>query len=182
MKRLTLIGALILALAGFTSLAQAHLIDAGALFLPPGSELEDPAARAVALESQFHTGPLTFLGRYVHDRTGAVTFVPGAISDPSQLSFTPTGRLTGLLSWDLSATGFQTTFVVTLFFGNDFAFNEAFRVTRDEFLNSLGPQPIFGTPIDFFGKPSGVFDGGSTALLLASAVAGLGLMRRFREH
>ncbi|MBA3385038.1 MAG: hypothetical protein H0T95_00165 [Chthoniobacterales bacterium] len=182
MKRLKFFAAIAVVLAGSTSAVKAHLVDAGGLFSPPGSQLLDPAVRAAALESQFHTGPLTFLGRYVHDRTGAVTFVPGAISDPSKLSFTHTEFLTGLLSWDLAGTGFQNKWGVTLFSGDDYAFNEAYRVTRDEFLNSLGPQLMFGTPIDIFGTASGVPEAGSTALLLGITGVGFGLLRRFRAH
>ncbi len=179
MKKFTLVAAVTIAVAGFTSSLKANLQDVGALILPPGTDLLDPAARAAGLDSQFDTGPLTLLGRYVIDRTGAVTFVPGAITDPSQLSFTLTDRFTGLLSWDFTGTGFRGAFVVTLLFGNDFAFDEAFRVTPDQFVNSRGPQLIFGTPIDFFGSPTSVSDAGDTALLLGTAVAGLALTRCF---
>ncbi len=82
------------------------------------------------------------------------------------------------MSWDLTGTGFQIRWAVTLFSGSDFDFDAAFRVTADELLNSRGPQPLPGSPVDFFGTPSNVPDAGSTGLLLASAVAGLRIMRR----
>lgn len=171
-----LIGALSFAFAALAVPAKADLVFAGGLFNSFPGDIVD---RAVALESQFHTGPLTFLGRYVHDpTTGAVTFVPGAISDPLQLSYIPVTPGGGLVSWDFAGTGFQNRFAVTLFFGDDFAFDVAFRVARDEFINSFGSQPLPGSPVDFFGTPSSVPDAGSTALLLATAMAGVGLIRR----
>jgi hypothetical protein len=181
LKTLKLIAIITVALAGFGSPAKAHLIDARPLTsFFPGEDLSDPVAEAAALDRQFDTGPLTFLGRYLHDpTTGAVTFVPGAISNPSQLNFTPTGLFTGLLSWNLTGTGFQNRFVVTLVSGDDFAFDVAARVTRDEFVNSRGPQPFGGTPSDFFGSSSNVPEAASTGLLLASTLAGLEVMRRF---
>ncbi len=168
---------------GLTTGARADLVFAG--IVGPSS---DPAEQAAILENHFNTGPLVFLGLYQrNDATGAVTFVTGAIADMSQISFSPAGAHDGLVSWDLTGTDFRMSFVLAQVVGSDYNVAPAFSVTPDQEIRSFGLQPsqdafVFGGEylyqVSFFGSRSTVPDAGSTALLLAGAMASLPLLRR----
>ncbi len=180
-KMLKSITALFVALAGVTTVAQANLIPLGPLidFLP-GEDPHNPADEAAALNRQFHSGPLIYLGRIVFRSNGvSFDFIPGAIRDPSQLSFRTSDGL-GFFSWDLTGTGFQARFLIDNPYSFDFEEFYAAGVTPDEFLNSRG-EFIFGsgTRITLFGNPITTPDWGSTALLLSTALLILGIGRGF---
>ncbi len=183
MKSLVAAAVIVIVTTGFAICAEANLVDAG--IISPNSD--DPAGLAAALQIQYHTGALMFLGGYVNDfSTGEYVFVPGAITSSSQISYLPGSAN---VSWDLAGTNFRNRFVVAQFFGDDFAFDEAYRVTPDEFGNSFGPQPsgqAIGGPsttfIYFFGMRANVPETGGTWLLLASGLASLQLLRRGVER
>lgn len=107
---------------------------------------------------------------------GTVTFIPGAMRDESALTLTMRDGV-NYLSWNFANTGFGASFVSDQGFSFDFEtpiYVE--RVTPDEFLKSFGAFPFGsgGNRITVFGKPTSAPEGGSTALLLITAVVILG--------
>lgn len=181
-KRLIPLVAIVFAVAGFGKSVQANLIYVGGLSSVSGQNFGNAAVLAAALQTDLHTGPLIFLGQFYLDlTTHSTTFAPGMITDPSRFSFQEsTNHQSSFISWDLTETGFQMAFVTDQRSESDFSFVGAERVTPDEFVNSLGTIQLHAmVPIIFFGRSNHVADRGSTALLFASVLAGLWLMRQF---
>lgn len=175
------------ALASFACRASASLIDLGERDLP--SRLPGEAAAIAYIENDqgLPPGTLTYLNAY--DADGGVFANNGAV-DSSHFSATLIdGGVNGNVSWDLSTSGFQLSYVFLKDGRNSTQgpyLYHLYGVTSDQVFNSMGDQFVtingvrFITYISFFGVPGvpSVPDGGTTLTLLGLALGGMELFRR----
>jgi hypothetical protein len=191
MKKLITAVGLMFAMA---TAANAHLIGPVLYVDPvlPGPG-DSPASEQAWVRDTLGIDGALFLYKVVGE-AGDPNLVPGG-------SFTVTGigETEGTVSWDLTGTGYQLSAVLVKG-GQNY---NVYTVSSDQLLMNLGdPEIILGplivangpegrrheiSHVSFFGipgngePPTGVPDGGSTLLLLGSAVTFLGLYARRRR-
>lgn len=175
------------ALASFAFRASASLIDLGERDLP--SRLPGQAAAIAYIENDqgLPPGTLTYLNAY--DVDGGAFANNGAV-DSSNFGVTIiNGGVNGNVSWDLSTSGFQLSYVFLKDGRNSTQgpyLYHLYGVTPDQVFNSMGDQFVtingvrFITYISFFGVPGApsVPEGGTTLALLGLALGGIELFRR----
>ena len=166
------------------SLANAHLLNP--TFFTTPSPIGSPTDEASFLETNFATGPLTYLAQFNEtgaNESGAVDFLRGFTA------FNDGPFTNAFVSWDLTGTGFQLTYALVKGGStggpNGQETYALYPVSSDE---GLFPE-LFQTVqanagastdishITFFG--TAVPDSGTTVMLLGSALTGLGLLRRY---
>ncbi len=181
-----LIVAAAIALAGLGQ-AQASVIDLGTRLLRLGSGGPEVGAAYIEMDQGLDPGTLVYLNRFESNKDG---FTNDGAVDGSHFGTTLTdGDANATISWDLSTTGFQLSYV---FIKDGRTGNggpvlyHLYGITPDEVFNSMGNQyvTIDGTKqisyLVFFGVPGSptVPEGGSTLILLGSALGLLELGRR----
>jgi hypothetical protein len=187
MRMLKYLAATAIAVSGLASVASATLIDLGTRLL--ASPLGSPADEADFIESdQSLTFDLTYLNQF---RYGAGFLDDGAVDNGTHFTVAPTTDTpTAAIAWNLVGTGFELSYVFVKDGTLDMGAQHLYHLYGVDDLQALIGSGIVTTDgakdishITFFGvaangPPNGVPDGGATVMLLGTALAGLGALRR----
>jgi hypothetical protein len=194
MRILKYLAATAIAVSGLASVASASLIDLGTRLLP--SPLGSPTDEANFIETdQSLTFDLTYLNRFEY---GKGFLDDGAVDALTHFTVTPTTDTpTAAITWNLVGTGFELSYVFVkdgtvdqLHLYHLYGVDDLQALIGAGTVTANGAKDI--SHITFFGvaangappppppppPPNGVPDGGATAMLLGTALACLGALRR----
>jgi hypothetical protein len=186
-KRVTFVLTITVAMASSVIRTNASVIDLGERNLADRLHSINAAMAYIETDQGLPLGTLTFLNSFDAD----AGFENNGAVDSSHFGATlVNGGINANISWDLSTSGFQLSYVLLKDGSNkehttDFLYH-LYGVTPDEVFNSKGDQFVtingvrLVTYIAFFGVPGSpsVPEGGTTLVLLGSALGAIEVFRR----
>jgi hypothetical protein len=186
-KRVTILVAIVSALASFVLTANAVVVDLGERHFA-ARLIGKQAAIDFIVADQNLDHPLIYLNAF--DADGSFDDAHGAVNSGHFGTTMIDGGVHANISWDLSTTGYQLSYVFLKdgsTGGTDFLYH-LYGVTSDDVFNSIGDQFVTVddaglrkiTYISFFGMPGSpsVPEGGATLILLGAGLGAIELVRR----